>query len=182
MKEKVEAILFASSEPITATKIARIIDANPRDVEKAIEDLIEEYSSRETSIEIVRLGKKYLMRVKPEYSEIVKAFTEKDLERGVLRTLAIIAVKQPIKLSDLARIRGNRCYEHVKKLKEMGFISEEKKGRATILRTTRNFAVYFGLKSSDPEEIKETLLRIVKKDRKLEEYFGRIASNEEEGR
>ncbi|NOY11045.1 MAG: SMC-Scp complex subunit ScpB [Archaeoglobi archaeon] len=174
MKEKVEAILFVSSEPISATKIAKTIGASVKDVEETIEELSREYASRETSIEIVKLGKKYLMRVKPEYSEVVRAFTEKDMERGVLRTLAIIAVKQPIKLSDLARIRGNRCYEHVKKLKEMGFISEEKKGRATILRTTKNFAIYFGLKSSDPEEIKETLLRIVKKDRKLEEYFGRI--------
>ncbi len=179
MKEKVEAILFASSEPISASRIAKILGTGTKEVEDCIQELIEDYSARQTSIEIVRLGKKYLMRVKPEYGDVVRSFTEKDMERGVLRTLAIIAVRQPIKLSDLARIRGNRCYEHVKKLKEMRFISEEKKGRATILRTTRNFAVYFGLKSSDPEEIKETLLRIVKKDRKLEEYFGRIASDEE---
>ncbi len=182
MKERVEAILFASSEPITAAKIAKILGTSPKEVEQAIEELMEDYASRKTSIEIVRLGKKYLMRVKPEYSDIVKAFTEKDLERGVLRTLAVIAVKQPIKLSDLARIRGNRCYEHVKKLREMDFVSEEKRGRATILRTTKNFAVYFGLKSSDPEEIKETLLRIVKKDRKLEEYFERVSPDEKERR
>ncbi|MBE8538541.1 SMC-Scp complex subunit ScpB [Geoglobus acetivorans] len=174
MKDKIEAILFASSDPLSPSKIAKVIGSEAGEVEKAIEELIRDYSSRETSIEIVKLGKKYLMRVKPEYSEIIRNFTERDLEKGVLRTLAIIAIKQPVKLSELAKIRGNRCYEHVKKLREMGFITEEKKGRSTILRTTKNFAIYFGLKSSDPEEIKETLLRIVKKDRKLEEYFGRL--------
>ncbi len=174
MREKVEAILFVTSEPISASKVARILGERTEDVEAAIEELSREYSSRNSSIEIVKLGKKYLMRVKPEYSDLVSKFTEKEFERGLLRTLAIIAIKQPIKLSELAKIRGNRCYEHVKKLKEMEFISEEKRGRSTILKTTKNFAVYFGLKSSNPDEIKETLLGIVKKDKKLEEYFGRL--------
>ncbi len=179
MKEKIEAILFVSSDPISASKIARIIGVSVDDVEKTIQELSREYESRKSSIEIVKLGKRYLMRVKPQYSDVVRSFTEREFERGLLRTLAIIAIKQPIKLSELAKIRGNRCYEHVKKLKDMEFISEEKRGRSTILRTTRNFAIYFGLKSSDPSEIKETLLRIVKKDKKLEEYFGKFSTEEE---
>ena len=174
MKKEIEAVLFASSEPLTPSRIAKIIGGKVSEVEKVLEDLVNDYSRRESSIEIVRLGNKYLMRVKPEYSDVIERFTERDMERGVLRTLAIIAIKQPVKLSDLAKIRGNRCYEHVKKLKEMGFISEEKKGRSTILRTTKNFAIYFGLKSSEPEEIKAGIMRILKKDRKLGEYFERI--------
>jgi len=174
MKKEIEAVLFASSEPLTPSRISKIIGKDVSEVERILEDLVDDYSRRDSSIEIVRLGNRYLMRVKPEYSDVIERFTEKDIERGVLRTLAIIAIKQPIKLSDLAKIRGNRCYEHVKKLKEMGFVSDEKKGRSTILRTTKNFAIYFGLKSSEPEEIKARLMSMVRKDRKLGEYLGKL--------
>ena len=180
MKKEIEAILFASSESISVSRISRILGLKVEDVEMVLEELTREYSSRDSSIEIVNFGNRYLMRVKPEYSDIVRSLTEREFERGLLRTLAIIAIKQPVKLSELAKIRGNRCYEHVRKLKDMGFISEEKKGRSTILRTTKNFAVYFGLKSSEPEEIRETLMNIVKRDRKLEEYLGKIAPESED--
>ena len=176
MREKIEAILFVSSEPISASKIARILGERTEDVETVIEEISKEYNSRDSSIEIVKLGKKYLMRVKPEYSDLVRTFTEKEFERGLLRTLAIIAIKQPIKLSELAKIRGNRCYEHVKKLKDIGFVSEEKRGRSTILRTTRNFAVYFGIKSSEPEEIKQVLQEMVMKDKRLGDYLEKLST------
>ena len=106
------------------------------------------------------------MRVKPKYSAYIRNLTEKELERGVLRTLAVIALNQPIKLSDLARMRGNRCYQHVKKLREMEFISAKKEGRSTILTTTKNFAKYFGLKFSSPDEIKKVLKEYIKNDKK----------------
>ncbi len=159
LRRKIEAILFASSDPISAGEIAKILKIDKGEVVGLVRELIKEYRSRDTAIEIVELGDKYLMRVKPEFSDVVRPLTERDLEKGVLRTLAVIAVKQPIKLSDLAKIRGNKCYDHVKKLKDLGFIKAEKKGRATILTTTESFARYFGLKSSDPEEIKRVLLK-----------------------
>lgn len=69
------------------------------------------------------------MRVKPEFSKYVEEYIERDLPKGVLRTLAVIALRQPIKLSELAKVRGNKCYEHVKKLKELGFVNVERKGK-----------------------------------------------------
>ncbi len=158
MQKKIEAILFSCSEPISVKEIAKVLKANVEDVLKALDDLIREYSERDTALEIIRLGDKCLMRVKPIYADIAKIWSERDLDRGTLRTLAIIALKQPVKLSELAKIRGNKCYDHVKKLKELNLISAEKKGRATILKTTENFARYFGLKSNDPEEIRKILI------------------------
>jgi segregation and condensation protein B len=157
LKRIVEAILFSATEPLSASRIARIAGENVKDVEASLKELMEDYSGRDTAIEIIELNKKYLMRVKPEYSDYVRRFVERDLDRGTLRTLAIIALKQPILLSKLAKIRGNKCYDHVKKLEEMGLIKAEKKGRTSVLTTTKEFAKYFGLKSSSPEDIKEFL-------------------------
>lgn len=57
MKEAIEAILFSSPEPVSAEKIAKIIGAERKVVEEEIERLIEEYKSRETALEIIKLGK-----------------------------------------------------------------------------------------------------------------------------
>jgi len=171
MKKVVEAILFTSPEALNAKRIARIANTSVEEVERAISELIEEYSSRDSAIEVIEVGGKYLMRVKPEYHAYVERFAEKDMDRGTLRTLAVIALKQPIMLSKLAKVRGNKCYEHVRKLEEMGLIKAEKKGRTRLLRTTKKFALYFGLKSNDPEEIREFLRKAVKKDSALEKYI-----------
>jgi segregation and condensation protein B len=168
----VEAVLFSSTEPLSVAQIAKMVDRNIREIEFALKELIEEYSKRETAIEIIELRLKYIMRVKPQYYPYVEKFVEKELDRGSLRTLAVIALKQPILLSELAKIRGNRCYGHVKKLNEIGLIKSEKKGRTKILSTTKEFATYFGLKSENLDEIKEILKKYAaRKDSVLEKYI-----------
>ncbi len=164
----VEAILFTASEPISVPKIAKAAGVNVKEIIDALKKLQNEYKNRSTSLEIIEIGKKYLMRVKPEYHKHIEKLREVDMERGTLRTLAVIAVKQPIKLSKLAEIRGNRCYEHVKKLEELGFIKTEKSGKTKIITTTKKFAEYFGIKTDKPEEVKKFL---IKKDSKLENYL-----------
>ncbi|MEM0215077.1 MAG: SMC-Scp complex subunit ScpB [Archaeoglobaceae archaeon] len=157
LEKAVEAILFSSPEALEISEICKILKEKPEVVEKAIESIAKKYAEMGSAIEIVKVGERYLMRVRPEFMEIVERFTERELDRGTLRTLAVIALKQPITLAKLAKIRGNKCYDHVKKLSELKLINVEKKGRSTILTTTEAFASYFGFETKDPEEIKEKL-------------------------
>ncbi len=171
MKEIVEAILFTSPEPLPVRRIARMAGMREEDVERVLKELSEEYISRNSAIEVIDIGGKYLMRVRPEYHAYVRRFAEKDMDKGTLRTLAVIAIWQPIMLSKLAKIRGNKCYEHVRRLEELGLIRAEKKGRTKLLRTTKKFAVYFGLKSNKPEEVREFLRESAKEDSTLGKYI-----------
>ena len=155
MKEEVEAILFSSPEAVDVREIAKILRIRVEDVERAVNELIKDYESRSTALEIIRLGNKVLMRVKPKYQHLVSG--ERDSDKSTLRTLAIIAVNQPIELSKLAKMRGNRCYEHVKKLEELGLVKSEKKGRTKVLTTTEAFIRYFGLNVKSVDEIKDVL-------------------------
>jgi segregation and condensation protein B len=173
-KKIVEAVLFSSPDPISISKISKMTKLSPKVVEDAIKELSMEYNSRDSSIEILELGRKYLMRVRPEYYPFIEKFAEKDMDRGTQRTLAVIALKQPILLSKLAKIRGNKCYAHVRNLEELGLIKSEKKGRSRVLTTTRYFAKYFGLKSSDPEEIRRMLSKRV--DSSLQTWLGEVNS------
>lgn len=155
MKEEVEAILFSSSDPVSINYIAKKLRIKVSDVSRVIDELISEYERRRTALEIIKLGDKVLMRVKPKYQYLVSG--ERDLDRPTLRTLAIIALNQPIELSKLVKIRGSRCYEHVRKLENLGLIKAEKKSRTKILTTTDTFLRYFGLNVSSIDELKEIL-------------------------
>ncbi|MEM0022726.1 MAG: SMC-Scp complex subunit ScpB [Archaeoglobaceae archaeon] len=162
IEKAVEAILFSAPSAIRVSEIARMLNESEEVVEKAIESVAKKYEAMDSAIEIVKVADRYLMRVKQDFAGIVEKFTERDLDKGTLRTLAVIALKQPLSLAKLAKIRGNKCYEHVKKLRELKLINAEKKGRSTILTTTPAFASYFGFEGKSVDEIKEELRKFLK--------------------
>ncbi len=166
-KASVEAALFVSGDPVSLREIKNTVDIKSTDyVEKLIDLLKKEYRERNSSIEIENvLGDKYVMQVKEEYSEkVMELAPGPDLTKGELRTLAVIAYKQPIMQSKLKKLRGSHSYEHVKKLLRTGLISANPQGRSKELRTTHKFAKLYGLENPDPETIKEKFSTLLEKD------------------
>ena len=84
------------------------------------------------------------MRVEDRYLEKLWMLGKGELSRAELKTLAIIAYYAPVKQSDVVKIRGNRAYEHVKKLEEMGLIRTEKQGATKVIYLAQGFYDYFG--------------------------------------
>jgi segregation and condensation protein B len=82
--------------------------------------------------------------------------------------LAYIAFRQPIPQRQVIEVRGKHAYSHIKILKEMDLVTLERKGRASILRTTEYFADYFGL-SHDISAMKRELKSILKDDKAFKE-------------
>ena len=80
--------------------------------------------------------------------DIVEKLCPVELKPAVLRTLSVIALKEPIRQSALKDMRGSNAYEHVQELLEKGLISrtKDKNGRSFNLKTTPKFAEYFKLK------------------------------------
>lgn len=164
-KASIEAILFISGDPVPISKIQKKIEMKSREyIEGLIEDLSKDYRERGSSIEVVRAAQdRYTMQVKNEYSLLTAEFAPKSEIRGaVLKTLAIVAYKQPLKKSDLVKYRGSQCYEHVKILVESGLLDAEPCGRTKILKTTPKFSEIYGLDSSTPTEIRKFMESILK--------------------
>ena len=116
-------------------------------VEEAMLELIMDYASREGALEIDDENG-YILQVKEEHMDIVEKLCPVELKPAVLRTLSVIALKEPIRQSDLKELRGSTAYEHVQELLEKGLISRtrDKNGRSYNLKTTPKFAEYFKLK------------------------------------
>ena len=147
LKSRIEAVLFTTAKALSAKEIAEILDTDTEAVEEALLDLIMDYSSRDGALEIDDENG-YILQVKEEHMDIVEKLCPVELKRAVLRTLSVIALKEPIRQTVLKDMRGSNAYEHVQELLEKGLISrtKDKNGRSYNLKTTPKFAEYFKLK------------------------------------
>ncbi len=158
-KAVIEAALFASGRTLTPRELADLSALSEERARTLADDLAKEYAARDSGIEIKSIGESYSMQVRFGLAGRVLSFAPKEIEAPLIRTLAIIAYKQPIKQSHLVEIRGNKSYDHVKELEERGLINAEKFSRTKLLTTTRCFADYFGISSADPQAIRRALLK-----------------------
>ncbi len=146
-KEKViEAALFMSPKPLTLEELNVIAKVESRvETLGMLKELMNFYNSRKSALEIVESAVGYQMRVKEEYEDEVQQFAQNSMfNRGVMKTLALIAYKQPINQSMVVQLRNNKAYDHLKLLLDEGFIKKEPKGRTFVLTTTTKFIEYFG--------------------------------------
>ncbi|MFC2175205.1 SMC-Scp complex subunit ScpB [archaeon] len=172
-KHLVEAALFMSAEPLTIDQLSKIMETETLGKALGVLDtLVPTFNERDSALEIVKTTDgRYRMQVKGDYLTRVKhlAITT-DLPKSALRTLAIIAFKQPIKQSIVVKMRGNKAYDHIAQLVEEGFVKKTREGNTYVLETTKKFIDYFG------EPIQNT--DFVPKD--MQTILGRDAESAEE--
>ena len=149
LKARIEAVLFVTGRAVSLKEIAEILERDEQEVEDAMLSLIIDYSSRDGALEIDDENG-YIIQVKDEYMDIVEKLCPIDISNAVLKTLLVIALKQPIRQSLLKDLRGSTAYDHVSELVEKGMISRKKdsNGRSYNLKTTPKFAEYFKLKGN----------------------------------
>jgi len=159
LKERalVEAALYSAGRALTIDELARTTRLEPEAIKPALHGLASDYTKRESAIEVAQIGTKWTMQIRSEYSERARAFAPPEIDRDILKTVALIAYHQPILQSDLFDMIGSKVYEHTKGLEELGLISRKPSGRSFALATTRYFAEFFGLKSTDREGIRRMM-------------------------
>ena len=147
LKSRIEAVLFITARVVQIEEIAEILGEPAEQVEEALLELIMDYSAREGALEIDDENG-YILQVKTEHLVIVEKLCPVELKPAVLKTLTVIALKEPIRQSDLKELRGGDVYEHVAELVEKGMVSKtrDKNGRSFNIKTTPKFAEYFKLK------------------------------------
>ena len=156
LRSVVEAILFASDEPLEASKIAKVAGAgNARQVRKLIEELNSEYSKRGSAYHIEQIAGGYVMLTLPEYNDwlkqLLRSRQESKLSQAALETLAIVAYKQPVMRVTVEAIRGVAAGDMMRNLMEKGLVKivgrAQELGRPLLYSTTRKFLEVFGLNS-----------------------------------
>ncbi|HOO78440.1 MAG TPA: SMC-Scp complex subunit ScpB [bacterium] len=156
----VEALLFASSEPLSSARLASLAsceegEVSPGAVTAVIRELEAEYRELGRAFEVTRVANGYRLRTRREFAGYVqRMFNPRRYTRlslATLETLAIIAYKQPITKLEIETIRGVGVDGVLKTLldRELAKVVGQKEviGRPYLYGTGERFLEHFGLSS-----------------------------------
>lgn len=147
----IEAILFASSEPIGEKALANRVPEGA-DVKALLAELRDHYAGR--GVNLVAAGKMWAFRTDPEIAaQLVKETkVSRRLGRATVEVLAIMAYHQPITRAEVEEIRGvSLSGGTMETLLEEGWIKPRGRrrtpGRPMTWGTTDTFLDHFGLEN-----------------------------------
>lgn len=158
MKDLIEACLFVSTEPVTSAELARLFDAEPTEIDKVCNTLLEEYDDRASGVRIVRVAGGFQMVTRSDLSEQIARFLagpngRARLSKPALETVAIVAYRQPITTAEIEAIRGVSADGVIRTLMDRKLVREAGRkqvpGRPILYGTTPDFLHYFGLDTLD---------------------------------
>jgi segregation and condensation protein B len=153
----VEAALFSAGRPVAVEEVSQSTGLAVENVRELLKGLASEYDSRGSAIEVAKVGEKWTMQIRMEYTDRARAFAPPEIPNDLLKTAALIAYHQPILQSDLFDMIGSKVYEHTQTLESMNLINKRPSGRSFELTTTRYFVEFFGLKETNREGIRRLL-------------------------
>lgn len=153
----IEAILFASGEPVELSRLAFAAEVDPDEAEAAVKSLMDRLAFERRGIRIIKLDKAFQMCSSPEMSGYVTKALETrkppKLSASQLETLTVIAYYQPATKAYVEQIRGVDSSYSVGALLNKQLIEEcgrlNVPGRPILYRTTPDFLRTFGLSSLD---------------------------------
>ena len=153
LKAIVEAMIFASPDPLTPKAIYKLLDSEPKeDVKAALEALKKDYD-RAGGLQLVEVAGGYQIVTRPDLHEWVRRlFHERSTQKlslQALETLAVIAYKQPITAVEITEVRGVNTSGVLNTLLERHLVKivgrKQVVGRPFLYATTKEFLIRFGL-------------------------------------
>lgn len=155
MKHAMEAILFAAGDPVSAERIALVLDSDKETVLALGAELAEDYESQQRGIRLVRLNESLQLHSAPEHATAITHALEQrrapKLSQASLEVLSIVAYFQPVTRAYIEQMRGLDSSYTVGVLAERGLIEPcghlEAVGRPTLYRTTDLFLRTMGVSS-----------------------------------
>jgi segregation and condensation protein B len=151
-----EALLLATHHPLTAGRLAELLDLpTTKPIRAAVKTLNAYYQQTNRSFRIEQVAGGYQILTLAEFGEALGKLHQKEIDakltKAALETLAIIAYKQPILRAEIEAIRGVACGETIRSLMEKHLVKiagrAEEPGRPILYGTTKRFLELFGLNS-----------------------------------
>lgn len=173
LKSQLESLLFVSAHPLSIKKLAQLTERSPEEVEKTLEELLDEYNQEKRGIRLLKIGSKYQMVSCGDNASLVRKYLKDELTgeltKPALETLTIIAYRGPITKAELEQIRGVNCSLILRNLMIKGLVEsfEDKEKMVTLYQITFDFLRYLGISST--KELPE--YEKLNKDKNLEDLL-----------
>lgn len=157
LKSVLEAVLFASGEPLDIEKTAKTLLVDKESLENCLSEMMEEYKNDTHGIELLNLAGKYQFATKEEFAPEIRAVLSMKkntpLSSAAFEVLAIVAYNQPVTKAFIEQVRGVDCSGVIATLCQRNLIEEHGRldlpGRPLLYCTTDNFLRCFEISSLD---------------------------------
>ncbi|MFA5159436.1 MAG: SMC-Scp complex subunit ScpB [Candidatus Omnitrophota bacterium] len=180
-KGVIEALIFASSKPLTPAEIRKVTKVlTVGQIEKIVAELKEDYQKTERCFELLEIAGGYEISTRREFAPwILKIELQRKARQATqsaLETLAILAYKQPLTRAEIEALRGVDTSGVLNTLMEKNFIKitgkKEVPGRPFMYGTTEKFLEHFGLKELRDLPSIDEIRQMVDSSVKKEELIG----------
>lgn len=146
-KGTVEAIVFASGEPIDRIRLIEALDCTPERLDSVLNEIKNEYDDRGSAVQLLLLGPKVQFATRPQYAAAIRNVLDlkrnQPLSPAAFEVLAIIAYNQPVTRAFVEQIRGVDCGGVINTLCQRNLVEEcgrlDLPGRPLIYCTTAEF-------------------------------------------
>jgi segregation and condensation protein B len=159
MSRIIEALLFASSEPISFDKLRQVVEhigpIKPRELRTIILGLQHDYQVQQRAFRLEEVAEGFVLRSSGEYASYIELMIglrrSERLSHAASEVLAIVAYRQPITRPQIDAIRGVDSSGTLYNLLERGLVAAvgklETPGRPTLYAITSAFLKHFGLRT-----------------------------------
>lgn len=153
----IEALLFASPEPLKSEDICAALGLDLTTVRLLIDDITHKFGRPDSGIMVSEIAGGHMFLTKPEYAGLIASVLRRPkpqpLSDAALETLAVIAYNQPSTRGEVERVRGVNSESAITTLIDRNLIEEcgrkNSPGRPILYRTTAEFLTHLGLNSID---------------------------------
>ncbi|MBC8140257.1 MAG: SMC-Scp complex subunit ScpB [Armatimonadetes bacterium] len=154
MDKIIEALLFASGDPLTLRELVKATDTDTETVTSALQTLRNRYNEYESALQIVEIATGYQMATRSAFAPYIGKLLAPHanrLSKPALETVTIIAYRQPCTQTEMEAVRGVSCDGVLKTLIDRELITDAGRknapGRPLLYATTAQFLHYFGMAS-----------------------------------
>ena len=180
-----EATLFSAGRSLNLLELSENLGYEEDEILESMKALQSTIKRRRGGgLQIVEIGGKWAMEVKPGIADHLPKETKSELPPKLLKAAALIAYHQPMPQSRLVELLGQRAYDHIRELAQAGLIGRRRDGNTRRLTTTRRFSEMFGCPHTDRKKVKAWFREMVTSSGLLDGMEGKLALRdvtEEEG-
>lgn len=157
-----EATMFSAGKSLSPSEFSEVLGYEEEEVIESLTKLQSTVKRRKGgSLQIVEIGGKWAMEVRPNIANHLPKETKSDLPPKLLKAASLIAYHQPMPQSRLVELLGPKAYDHIRELAQSGLINRRRDGNTRRLTTTRRFSEMFGCPHTDRKKVKKWFREMV---------------------
>jgi segregation and condensation protein B len=181
LESLLEATLFGAGRSMTVDELSESLGYDSEEMIDSLNSLKATLKRRRGgALQIAEIGNRWAIEVKPQIADHLPKEARTEMPQKLLKAAALIAYHQPMAQSRLVELLGQKAYDYVRELAQLGMVDRRKDGNTRRLITTRRFSESFGCPFTERKKVKAWFREQVQSSGMLEGMVGSGALQEED--